>query len=494
MVSPTATTTYTLTAANNAGSVTAEATVTVNTAPPPPPSGGAFSQVFSDTPAGVGATANFGLAVAVDGDTMVVGAPFQSKYLPPPDDSYVDQSGVAYVYTNNGGTWGPDPSAVLTADDAVADDNFGTSVAIHGGTILVGAPGHAVMGGTPPASQDRAGAVYVFTSSGSTWAQAAELTEADASTVSGFSGVATGDQFGFSVAIDSSGTTFVTGANQCPGATDIKTASLSPQALNNCGPNGNGTGTGPGKAYVFTGSGSTWTAQAQLDNSSDSTSRDGDDFGYTASITTDSSGTEVIALGSHGNGLYGDGSPNADNGAVYLFTSSDGTTWTQAVKLLPSDSQAADYFGRSVSLSGDTLLVGSVRYQGTPSSSGAAYVFDGSNGWNAPTPVKELFPDDPATNKYFGFYVALDGDIAVIGSLDQDTADGGAGSVYVFGRNTGGADNWGQVQKLTASDASPSAQFSRVAISGQTIVVGSPTQTVNGASKGEVYVFAPPAP
>ncbi|MGI8758559.1 MAG: Calx-beta domain-containing protein, partial [Acidimicrobiales bacterium] len=128
----------------------------------------------------------FGRSVAVSGDTAVVGAPF--------DDPTDTDSGSAYVFTRTGATWAE--QAKLTAADGAADDHFGRSVAVSGDTAVVGAH----FDDDDDAGTD-SGSAYVFTRTGTTWAQQAKLTAADAAAY---------DYFGYSVAV--SGDTAVVGA------------------------------------------------------------------------------------------------------------------------------------------------------------------------------------------------------------------------------------------------------------------------------------------
>ena len=175
----------------------------------------------------------FGYSVAIDGDTLVVGAYGVG------DNGF--NSGSAYVFTRTGTIW--TEQAKLTASDGAERDRFGWSVAIDVNTIVVGAWGDDDNG-------ERSGSAYVFTRSGTTWSQQTKLTASDG---------AARDQFGGSVAI--AGDTIVVGAHQ-----DDE--------------NGNRSGS----AYVFTRTETTWTQQAKL------TASDGaadDIFGISVAIAGD---------------------------------------------------------------------------------------------------------------------------------------------------------------------------------------------------------------
>jgi FG-GAP repeat/Abnormal spindle-like microcephaly-assoc'd, ASPM-SPD-2-Hydin len=175
-------------------------------------SSGAWSQKSELTASDGGAGDNFGDAVAVNGSTIVVGAPGSNG-----------SQGAAYVFLESGGTWSQ--QAELTASDGDGNDNFGDAVAVDGSTVVVGAPRHPASGCcvTGP------GAAYAFVRSGTTWSQQAELTASDG---------AAGDSFGYSVAV--SGSTAVVGAPY------------------------HGFGLQAGAAYVFVESSGTWSEQQEL--------------------------------------------------------------------------------------------------------------------------------------------------------------------------------------------------------------------------------------
>jgi len=117
-------------------------------------------------------------------------------------------------------------------------------------------------------------------------------------------------------------------------------------------------------------------------------------------------------------------------------------------------------FGISVSKSGDTVIVGSSGDNPSGTNSGSASIFQkdqgGADNWGE---VKKLTASDGATQDRFGWSVSISGDIAVVGAFQNDDVPNNSGSVYIFYRNNGGADNWGEVKKLTASDAAASDEF-----------------------------------
>src|SRR5579884_2446381 len=337
----------------------------------------------------------FGNSVAISGLTAVVGAPAGGG------------SGDAYVFIDSGGRWSQ--QAKLTASDAAAGDHFGVSVALYGSTAVVGAPD----------KNSQSGAAYVFTRSGTTWSQQAELTDPAA---------AGGDVFGDQVAIY--GSTVVIGAS--------------------------GTNSRSGAAYVFVHSTTGWSQQAKL-TASDGAPSDG--FGNSVAIY----GTTAVI------GAY---DKNSQSGAAYVFTRS-GTTWSQQEEMIE---QGAGAFGYSVAIYGSTVVIGAPTTNlGTNWGTGAAFVFGQSGtSWSQQA---ELTASDAASGDHFGDAVALSGSTAVIGADDNNS---GAGAAYVFGQS---GTSWSQQAELTASDSVAGEWFGNsVAISGATAIIGAPDKNSNAGA------------
>jgi hypothetical protein len=166
-----------------------------------------------------------------------------------------------------------------------------------------------------------------------------------------------------------------------------------------------------------------------------------------------------------------------DQGFAFVYTF-DGSAWNEGPNLQATDGAGGDYLGGAVGLSGNLAIAGAYLRNDLGADSGAAYVFDRTNGNQL---AKLLPPVDPADDYKFGQAVALDGTIAVVGAHG---ADNGTGAVYVFD----GASNWAQVAKLTASAGTDTDQFGlSVAIDGNLIVVGAP-----GEGDGEAFVYEKP--
>ncbi len=257
----------------------------------------------------------FGVSVALNDDTALVGA-----YLDGVDAN--SRQGSAYVFTRCGSSW--TQQAKLTAGDGAAHDQFGVSVALDGETALVGAYYDDV------GANSNQGSAYVFTRSGSSWTPQAKLTADDG---------LESDLFGWSVAVD--GDTALVGA-----VTDDV-----------------GTNSSQGSAYVFTRSGSSWTQQAKL------TAGDGavdDEFGHSVALDGD---TAMVGA------RFDDVGANFNQGAVNVFARV-GLNWTEQAKLTARDGKRIDIFGKSVALDGDTAVVGAYSDDvGVNSDQGSAYVF-----------------------------------------------------------------------------------------------------------------------
>ena len=321
---------------------------------------------------------HFGGSVALSGDTAVIGAYAH-------DHATGTDAGSAYVFVCSGGAWAQ--QAELTASDAAAFDFFGCSVSLSGDTAVIGAYGDDNAGGT------NVGSAYVFVRSGGVWTQQATLTAPDAGTW---------DRFGWSVAI-----------------------SCDPAVIGACADDHSG-GTDAGSAYVFVRSGGVWAQQAKL-TAMDAAAADY--FGYSVALFGD---TAVI-------GAYGDDHAGGSGaGSAYVFVRS-GEIWTQQAKLIASDAAPNDQFGNSVSISGDTAVIGAYGDDLTGGSdTGSAYVFVNSGGPGAPGWAQQakLTASDAAPSDGFGYSVSLSGDVAVVGAWNDVHAGGNdAGSAYLFELN-----------------------------------------------------------
>ena len=136
----------------------------------------------------------------------------------------------------------------------------------------------------------------------------------------------------------------------------------------------------------------------------------------------------------------------ADQGAVYPITIDP---FIQSKKLTAIDGLANDYFGYRVSISGDTAIVGAYGDDDRVADIGSAYIFSrdhgGADNWGQ---AKKLTASDGLASDYFGHSVSISGDTAIIGAYGDDDAGSSSGSAYIFSRDHGGAGNWGEVEKI----------------------------------------------
>lgn len=397
----------------------------------------------------------FGRSVALDGDTLVVGAPDEDADTgidgTQSDDTAVD-SGAVYVFTRVGATW--TQQAYLKASNVQGSDRFGFTVAVSGDTIAVGAPGEdsaapGVNGDEADNSLESTGAVYVFTRSGASWSQQAYLKASNPDST---------DSFG--VALGLSGDTLAVGANwEDSTATGVNNDETDDTAVQS------------GAVYVFTRSSNTWSQQAYLKASNTDA---GDEFGTALALDGNTLAIGAWEEDSAATGVNGSESSNASDtsGAVYVFTRS-GVTWTQQAYLKASNTMVGAQFGFSVALSGDTVAVGAPEHQ-----TGAVYIFSRSGGvWSQQAARTANRPADA-----FGYSVALSNTMLVVGARTESRGGSGlnddppfatieaSGAVYVF---TQSATSWSQLAYIKASNPDPFDQFGfSVAVSGSTIAVG----------------------
>jgi len=326
--------------------------------------------------------------------------------------------------------------AKLTVCDGSANDEFGYSVSVSGDTAIVGTIFGDTIGGVD------SGSAYVYVRSGGVWIQEAKLTASDGSA---------NDEFGWSVSV--SGDTAIVGAR-----IDDTIA-----------------GGDSGSAYVYVRSGGVWTEETRL-TASDASS--GDQLGYSVSVSGD---TAIVGA------ILGDSNSAIISGSAYVYVRSGGI-WTEEAKLTASDSAIDDNFGWSVSVSGNTAIVGAVRGDSIAGvNSGSAFVYVRSGGiW---TEEAKLTASDGAIGDAFGFSVSVSGDTVIVGARDDDSIAGlVSGSAFVYVRSGG---IWTEEAKLTASDGAIGDRFGiSVSVSGDTAIVGAIFHdTIAGGDSGSAYVY-----
>jgi len=183
-----------------------------------------------------------------------------------------------------------------------------------------------------------------------------------------------------------------------------------------------------------------------------------------------------------------------DSGAVYIFVKDHGgiDNWGLQKKISASDGTIDDRFGQSVSISGDNIVISSSRDDDNGSNSGSAHIFSkdhgGANNWGQ---VKKISPSDGADSDYFGESVSISGENIIISSSRDDDNGSNSGSAYIFSKDSGGVNNWGQVKKILPSDGAGSDFFGKsVSISGNVFVITSHYDDDNGSNSGSAYIFS----
>ncbi len=267
------------------------------------------------------------------------------------------------------------------------------------------------------------------------------------------SGGAAQDSFSFSVAI--SGDTAVVGAPRNSGGTGLQNR---------------------GSAYVYVRSGNQWIEQQKLTPSDGAAT---DQFGNAVAISGN-----TIAVGRY-NTTTGQ---NRADGKVYIFTRS-GSLWTETQTLVSDDILQGDSFGYSLAFEGDTLAVGARNKQiGTNFFQGAAYIFTRPSGSGSFTQQAKLTASDGGFSDFFGESVALSGDTAIIGSVNDFGTPNALGKAYVFVRN---GSAWSEQQILQATGGSPNDAFGvSVSVSGDYALIGANTEPIGSSGElGAAYVF-----
>jgi hypothetical protein len=383
---------------------------------------------------------DFGTAVAISDDVIVVGSPF----------SFESSSGV-YVFERPSGGW-VDMNETQRLDPPSGSSHFGQAVAIKGNQLVVGAPGGD-------------GKAHVYVRHFGPWALEQTLIDSEASE----------ENRGFGRSVDQDGDLIIVGGSRLdnnPSFEDL------------------------GRAVVFQRFVAGWTEVARLTRA---VGQSHEQFGRNVSLQNGTAILGAYAEDSYfgaafvfdalsdcnGNGtldmcdILSGGSQDDD-----ANNSPDECDFVcELANITPSDGEPYDGFGR-VDMSGDVLVVGSPLDDDDGNASGSAYVYRYNGvGWEE---EQKLTAPDAEANDHFGVLVSMDQDVIVVGS---GTATGAA---YVF-RYTG--STWGFEQKLTASDATVPGSFTHVAIHEDIIVVGDPFNddacpgNPTACNSGSAYVF-----
>ncbi len=395
----------------------------------------------------------FGHSVAMSGNTMVVGARNNSWYY--------GRRGTAHIYERNAcDKWMlvkillPTHPNIIDVNDG-DDDSFleVKSVAISGDTVVIGTD-----------FSNGAGLLYIYNrhqGGPNNWGLVKEIRPPN-----DYPNWESSHLFGQSVAI--SGNTVVVGDPFLLLSNNGFTGAIFIYARDQDGPNN-------------------WGLVTEKVPTSTRSRNSFMHFGHSVAI----SGNTMVV------GAWADDDNGSFSGAAYIFDRPHSTSqWNEFKKIRAFDGELGDNFGWSVAISGDTVVVGARSDDNNSGiDSGAAYIYDrnkdGPNNWGL---VRKRKASDGAADDKFGWSVAISGDTVVVGAnRDNDNGDE-SGSAYIFGRDQGGPNNWGEVQKMLPSDGAADDEFGfSVATSGNTVVVGSPyndndaddTPTNNGAA----YVY-----
>jgi hypothetical protein len=387
-----------------------------NSVPPVSVSPGAWSQLGQLVPNVSNNYFVVAYSVAIDGDTIVVGAfPTLTK-----------DNGAAYVFTKPANGWS---NLHSVASLNVPSEGGGSSVAIQGDTIVVGV-GNDTYG---------PGATYVFEKPAGGW------TDMNPTATLSSTNSLTGDYFGNSVGI--SGNTIVVGA---PGDNAYT-----------------------GDAYIYVEPVNGWANMTETATLKASDGETDDFFGESVSI----SGNTIVS----GAGQY-----SQNSGKAYVYTEPAGgwTSMTQTARLTSSNGRTGNSFGGTVSISGNTILVGE-----TGAERGQAYVFvEPATGWVNMTQTAILSPGDGSDE--FGGQVLISGQTAVVGApLRSPGVNFEEGGAYIFSEPKGGWKNMSSTTVLTASDARHFSWLGdAIGMSGNTLVLGAPAFQFNGTA----FVFGLP--
>jgi len=419
------------------------------------------------------------VVIALSGDTLAVGAPFEDSAATgingDQSDTSADGSGAVYVYARDAaGVWSQ--QAYVKASNTDAGDQFGFAVALSGDTLAVGAfredsAAIGINGDQSDNSATDSGAAYVFTRDGAgTWSQQAYIkasnSEAD-------------DWFG-SVVL-SGDTLVVNHINDDSAATGINGDQSDNSAAN------------AGAVHTFTRDGAgIWSQQAYVKASN---ANAGDLFGSRLEISGDTLAVGASDEDSAATGINSDQSDNTavDASAAYMFTRDPAGVWSQQAYIKASNTDAGDKFV-SIALSGDRFAVGARaedsaatgidgdQSDNSAAGAGATYAFtrDAAGVWSQQAYIKASNTD---AGDAFGASVELSGDTIAVGGQGEDSAATGidgdqsdnsaafSGAVWVF--TDDGTGVWSQQAYIKASNTDAGDEFgSRVALWGDTLAVG----------------------
>ena len=467
------------------------------------------------------------VTISRDGNTLAIGAPYESSGARGIDGEQSDNSafasGAVYVFTRQGEDW--IQQAYVKASNTGATDLFGSSVVLSGDGNTLAVAAHfessaatGINGDENDDSIPQAGAVYVFTRIGNTWSQQAYIKASNTGRAGAADEFGDGDQFGYSLALSADGDTLAVGAI----TEDSNSRSIGENQQDD-------TLDASGAVYVFARAGETWSQQVYLKASN---SEQGDLFGFAVGLSAD--GTTLVASSYDEDGgtrvINGpDDNLRGASGALFVFEF-DGGAWRETAYLKGSRSERTDQLGYAVAISddGNTIaggvgdedcLLPGVNPPGCDNDSpeeiganiwvGAAYVFvRQGNTWAEQAFVKA---SNPRPYNSYGVRLALSGDgdtLAVTAYLEDEATTGvhgsdpapflivpnldawrergnqadESGAVYLYTRVDG---DWTQQAYVKASNAQSGDEFgSAVALSGDGRIMAVAAHNEDSSARG----------
>jgi len=431
----------------------------------------------------------FGCAVAISGDTLIIGAEGDNN-----------KTGAIYIFEKNDETELWEESQKLLASDGNANDQFGEVISTDGSYFVAGASLAESADG-----DINAGAAYVY-KYGTSWYEVDKLVGIDES-------IYAGNHFGESV--DINGDYIIIGSPEArsTGVADIFYKKRSWGHLKKVVGSDSLLDDSFGIAVGISGRFALVGASAESINGAVYYFEDppvrlrlAQEFEVNEEYLPTKASTYLKRIGENTSDywpIYNTAKTVIDATNFSIINQADTEpnvtiNADQVKKIVASDLEASDYFGRSVSISGDYAIIGCDRKDVPPGNDdeGAAYIFyrdpdNPNNQWNQ---VKKIVASDPEVNAYFGTSVSISGDYAVVGADGKDESPGNddEGAAYIFYRDPDNPSNqWSQVKKIVASDKETNARFgSSVSISGDYAIVGAYLKDESGFNHaGAAYIF-----
>ncbi len=403
----------------------------------------------------------FGESIAMWGNTLVVGAPFESSNASDVNgdqtDNSVIRSGAAYVFVkDDDGLWSF--QAYLKASNVGISVNFGEKVAISNDTIAIGSPNeNSIATGINQPDQSSSfapasGAVYVFDRDESNdWTQVAYIKSSNSES---------SDQFGTEIALSSTHL-----------AVSAPFEDSNSREIN--GDQDNNDTEASGAVYVYAKDESNqWYQQAYIKPSNTDS---GDLFGSSLALSGNTLAVGAKSEDSNATGIGGDQQDNSilGSGAVYVFGFDQATGWNQQSYIKSPNPKLNDHFGESIALSGNTLVVGEPDQDDVPAqieswiNLGAAHIFFRNETLNW-THQSTVYASNPSQSARFGESMYLSGDTLVVGSIGEGGNATGidgvqfnrfsrTGAAYLFNKDEAGS--WTQLHYIKASNTNSGDEF-----------------------------------